>query len=153
MIWSSRKGSNEPVLAQDEADLLLVVVDGSVPLTSDDRNLLNAVKDRKHVVVLNKTDLPDEVESDTALVDHASCRISAKTGLGIETVKSAASRPADVRGVLRQRRASPSQTCDTVMHCVGLANPWAKHLNPCSAGWQGSLSRSMCVPQPTPSVK
>lgn len=83
-----REGIKRTRLAQDEADLLLVVVDGSAPLTNDDRSLLNAVKDRKHVVVLNKTDLPDEVESDTALVDHSSCRISAKTGLGIEKLKS-----------------------------------------------------------------
>jgi tRNA modification GTPase len=83
-----REGIKRTRLAQDEADLLLVVVDGSVPLTNDDRSLLNAIKDRKHVVVLNKTDLPDEVESDAALVDHASCRISAKTGSGIERLKS-----------------------------------------------------------------
>ena len=38
--------------AQDEADLLLVVVDGSVPLTSDDRALLSMARDRKHVVVV-----------------------------------------------------------------------------------------------------
>jgi tRNA modification GTPase len=83
-----REGIKRTRLAQEEADLLLVVVDGSAPLTDDDRSLLKAVKDRKHVVVLNKTDLPDEVESDTALVDHASCRISARTGLGIEKLKS-----------------------------------------------------------------
>ncbi len=83
-----REGIKRARLAQDEADLLLVVVDGSVPLTNDDRNLLNSVKDRKHIVVLNKIDLPDEVESDTALVEHSSCRISAKTGLGIEKLKS-----------------------------------------------------------------
>ena len=83
-----REGIKRTRLAQDEADLLLVVVDGSVPLTSDDRNLLNAVKGRKHVVVLNKTDLPDEVDLDTALVGHSSCRISAKTGSGIERLKS-----------------------------------------------------------------
>lgn len=83
-----REGIKRTRLAQDEADLLLVVVDGSVPLTNDDRSLLNAVKDRKHVVVLNKSDLPDEANLDAALVGHSSCRISATTGSGIETLKS-----------------------------------------------------------------
>ena len=84
-----QEGIKRTRVAQDEADLLLVVVDGSVPLTSDDRKLLSVVKDRKHVVLLNKADLADAVESDTALAGHSSYSISAKTGLGVETVKSA----------------------------------------------------------------
>jgi tRNA modification GTPase len=44
---------------------------------------------RKHMVLLNKADLTDAVESDAALADHSSYSISAKTGLGVETVKSA----------------------------------------------------------------
>ena len=84
-----REGIKRTRAAQDEADLLLVVVDGTVPLTSDDRELLRAVKDRKHVVVLNKADLAVEVASDAALVGHSSYSISAKTGIGIEMVKSA----------------------------------------------------------------
>ena len=52
-----QEGIKRTRAAQDEADLLLVVVDGSVPLTNDDRELLSAVRDRKHVVLLNKADL------------------------------------------------------------------------------------------------
>ncbi len=48
---------------------------------------------------------------------------------------------------------SRSRTCDTVMRCAGLANPWVRPLSPCSGGRQGNLSRSMCAPQPTHSVK
>ena len=84
-----QEGIKRTRAAQDEADLLLVVVDGSVPLTSDDRELLNAVRDRKHVVVLNKADLADTVETDSALAGHRVYVISAKTGLGVEMVKSA----------------------------------------------------------------
>ena len=75
--------------AQDEADLLLVVVDGSVPLTSDDRALLSMARDRKHVVVVNKADLAVTVETDAALTDRLVYVVSAKTGLGLEMVKSA----------------------------------------------------------------
>jgi tRNA modification GTPase len=84
-----QEGIKRTRAAQDEADLLLVVVDGSVPLTCDDRELLSAVKDRKHLVLVNKADLADEVGSDAALAGHSSCKVSAKTGWGIEMVKSA----------------------------------------------------------------
>jgi tRNA modification GTPase len=83
-----QEGIKRARAAQHEADLLLVVVDGSVPLTSDDRDLLSAVGDRKHVVVLNKADLAKAVETDVALADHPTYAVSAKTGLGVETVKA-----------------------------------------------------------------
>jgi tRNA modification GTPase len=84
-----QEGIKRTRLAQDEADLLLLVVDGSAPLSSDDIELLGALKDRKHMVLLNKADLAVTVETDAALVGHASYSISAKTGMGIERVKSA----------------------------------------------------------------
>jgi tRNA modification GTPase len=83
-----QEGIKRARAAQHEADLLLVVMDGSVPLTNDDRELLSAVRDRKHVVVLNKADLSTAVEADRALADHPTYVVSAKTGLGVETVKA-----------------------------------------------------------------
>ena len=84
-----QEGIKRTRAAQDEADLLLVVVDGSAPLTSDDWQLLSTVRDRKHVVVMNKADLTMAMEAGIALVDHPTYVVSAKTGLGIETVKAA----------------------------------------------------------------
>ncbi|MBI5317117.1 MAG: tRNA uridine-5-carboxymethylaminomethyl(34) synthesis GTPase MnmE [Nitrospirae bacterium] len=84
-----REGIRRARAAQDEADLLLVVVDGSVPLTSDDRELLRSVRDRKHMVLLNKADLAETVERDPTLTDRLVYIMSAKTGMGIEVVKSA----------------------------------------------------------------
>ena len=84
-----QEGIKRTRAAQDEADLLLVVVDGSVPLTRDDWQLLSTVRDRKHVVVMNKADLTMAMETDVVLVDHPTYAVSAKTGLGIETVKAA----------------------------------------------------------------
>jgi len=84
-----REGIRRAHAAQDEADLLLVVVDGSVPLTSDDQKLLRSVRDRKHMVLLNKADLAETVERDPALTDRLVYSISAKTGMGVESVKSA----------------------------------------------------------------
>jgi tRNA modification GTPase len=84
-----QEGIKRARAAQDKADILLVVVDGTVPLTRDDRELLIAVRDRKHIVLLNKADLAETVERDPALTGRLVYVISAKTGMGIEVVKSA----------------------------------------------------------------
>ena len=84
-----QEGIKRTRAAQDEADLLLLVLDVSALLTSDDRDLLRMVRDRRHVVLLNKADLAGTVEPDAALAGHPVYPISAKTGLGIETVKLA----------------------------------------------------------------
>ncbi len=84
-----REGIKRTRAAQDEADLALVVLDGTAPLTNDDRDLLQSVRDRKHVVVLNKADLAQTLATEAALVGRPTYPISAKTGLGVETVKSA----------------------------------------------------------------
>jgi len=44
------------------ADLILLVLDASHPLTKQDRDLIGHVKDRNVLVVLNKSDLPSKIE-------------------------------------------------------------------------------------------
>ena len=41
-----------------EGDLILYVVDASVPLDENDREILEIIRDRKTIVLLNKSDLP-----------------------------------------------------------------------------------------------
>ena len=84
-----QEGIKRAHAAGDEADLLLVVVDGSESLTKDDRELLIAVRDRKHLVLLNKADLAETAGTDSALTTRKAYIVSAKTGQGIEEVKSA----------------------------------------------------------------
>ncbi len=84
-----QEGIKRARAAREDADLVLIVVDGSIPLTSDDHELIRAASDRKHVVVLNKADLTKKIETDIALANHPTYVVSAKTGVGIETVKSA----------------------------------------------------------------
>ncbi|MFT8410498.1 MAG: tRNA uridine-5-carboxymethylaminomethyl(34) synthesis GTPase MnmE [Schleiferilactobacillus perolens] len=47
--------------ALSQADLVLLVLDASAPLQSDDRELLKATKDKKRIILLNKTDLPAQI--------------------------------------------------------------------------------------------
>ncbi|MCF6160411.1 MAG: tRNA uridine-5-carboxymethylaminomethyl(34) synthesis GTPase MnmE [Furfurilactobacillus sp.] len=44
------------------ADLVLLVINGSEPLTDEDRTLIKTTADSKRIVILNKTDLPQQVD-------------------------------------------------------------------------------------------
>lgn len=49
-------GIEKSMQALDKADLVIVVLDGSKPLTEEDEKLLDLTKDRKRLVVYNKKD-------------------------------------------------------------------------------------------------
>lgn len=87
-----REGVRRSKAAMEQADLLLIVVDGSLPLSEEDRALLVQHQDKKRVVVANKSDLPAQVESSLlaplAQVEPARVvRISAKTGAGLDDLR------------------------------------------------------------------
>lgn len=50
--------------ALDAADLVLLLIDNSEPLTDEDEKLLAATKDKQRIVILNKTDLPSKLDLD-----------------------------------------------------------------------------------------
>ena len=50
--------------ALDAADLILLLIDSSAPLTTEDRELLTATHGKQRIVILNKTDLPRRVDLD-----------------------------------------------------------------------------------------
>ena len=67
------------------AELILHVLDGSEPITSEDELLLNEFADKKRILVRNKVDLPVRLLSDgPAFVD-----VCCITGNGIEQLKDA----------------------------------------------------------------
>ncbi|HIW89926.1 MAG TPA: tRNA uridine-5-carboxymethylaminomethyl(34) synthesis GTPase MnmE [Candidatus Ligilactobacillus excrementipullorum] len=45
-----------------QADLVMILLNASEPLTVEDRQLLELTKDKKRLVILNKTDLPQKIE-------------------------------------------------------------------------------------------
>lgn len=47
-----------------QADLVLLVLDASQPLTAEDRELITLTNDKKRIVVLNKQDLPQQLDLD-----------------------------------------------------------------------------------------
>ena len=75
----------------ENAELLLAVFDCSIPLDSDDRHLLDSIKDKKCIIVLNKTDL-SPVWNKRELGDFEIIEISAKTGEGYDLLCTAINR-------------------------------------------------------------
>ena len=50
--------------AIDKADLVLLLLNASEPLTAEDRELIKATNDKKRIVILNKTDLEQKLDRD-----------------------------------------------------------------------------------------
>lgn len=48
----------------NEADLIIYVVDSSVVLDDNDYDIINFIKDKKAIILLNKSDLASKVSSD-----------------------------------------------------------------------------------------
>ena len=70
----------------DTAQLILAVFDASAPLDSDDLEILSLIRDKKSIVLLNKTDKADVA----SLPDgFRSVKISAKEGIGAEELTAA----------------------------------------------------------------
>ena len=87
-----REGVLRGERARQVAETVLVVLDRSQPLTSEDRHLLDDTADISRVVVLNKCDLPDcapNVETDLASARIQVARISAATGEGVDELRRA----------------------------------------------------------------
>lgn len=72
-----------------DADLVLYVVDASIPLDENDREIIKLLEDKKAVIILNKTDLKQVVEERDLreLADHPVVSISAKEEEGIDRLE------------------------------------------------------------------
>jgi tRNA modification GTPase len=65
------------------ADLVLAVFDRGDRIAPEDRDILELIKDRPHILVLNKSDLPPNPAWPEGL------SISARTGEGVDELKAA----------------------------------------------------------------
>ncbi len=75
--------------AQEDADLILVVVDGSMPLTSEDRDVLKRARMGKCLVLVNKCDLPMGLAGESHELGDDVLRVSAKSGEGLDGIRGA----------------------------------------------------------------
>ena len=70
-----------------DADLILYMVDSSVPLDDNDREIISMIQNKNVIVLLNKSDLTTvitENQIEEFLPDSPVIRVSALQGSGIE---------------------------------------------------------------------
>ncbi|MDO4607960.1 MAG: tRNA uridine-5-carboxymethylaminomethyl(34) synthesis GTPase MnmE [Clostridia bacterium] len=87
----------------ENAELLLAVFDASGPLDQDDLALLESIKDKKCIVVLNKTDLEAKIDK-SQLDGFEIIEISAKLGLGYAALSD------KIYGICNLHKLSPNDT-------------------------------------------
>lgn len=74
-----------------DADLVVVLLDGSEELKSEDKELIEQVADLNHLIAINKTDL---LQSKNIIPEKSNTiQLSAKTGSGLEDLKKAIIQP------------------------------------------------------------
>lgn len=88
-----QEGVRRTRAAMEQAELLLMLVDGSLPLSAEDQALLALHPDKQRLLVINKSDLPCRVTDETARAcfqnQPAIVRISALTGAGLDGLRDA----------------------------------------------------------------
>ena len=82
-------GVKRALKLSEEADLIIAIFDGSKELDNEDLEILNIIKNKKSIIILNKKDIGDIGLENNEKVKEASSnilKISAKTGDGIEEI-------------------------------------------------------------------
>lgn len=72
----------------EEADLVLVILDGSMPLCENDFRILEDTENRDRVILINKSDVPGHDFSCELPIGEPVIKISAKTGMGTDELAS-----------------------------------------------------------------
>ncbi len=88
---AERIGVDRTRQAMADADLIIVVLDGSAELSTEDLDLISQARELRHVIARNKSDLPQFRErSDSSFGDGAqSVDVSALTGSGVQALCAA----------------------------------------------------------------
>lgn len=80
-------GVKRALKLSEEADLIIAIFDASKELDGEDYEILNIIKDKKSIILLNKIDIDDINLNENSKLKNASeniLKISAKNGEGIE---------------------------------------------------------------------
>ena len=82
-------GVERAMQAAGEADLIIYVADGSRPLDDEDKRIIDFIRNRKAIVLMNKTDLPVEADREelARLSEKKVILVSAKEEQGIEELE------------------------------------------------------------------
>ncbi len=73
-----------------EVDLIIWLLDGSQPYSDEDEEVFLAIQHLRHIVVINKTDLPQSLDKESLVSKDHLVHISALNGTGINELKGKA---------------------------------------------------------------
>lgn len=76
----------------DKADLILLLLDSSSPLTEEDKQVLELLAGRQALVLMNKTDLPQKLDMSAIMQyskEYQLLRISVQDGSGMDALEEA----------------------------------------------------------------
>lgn len=82
-------GVDKALEQAEQADLILYVADASVPLDESDGRIVEIIRERQALVLLNKSDLPEKVNAEklAKLTGKEVIAVSAREGTGLENFK------------------------------------------------------------------
>ena len=85
-------GVDKALSLVDKADFIIYVVDTSTALDENDEKIIDAIREKKAIILLNKSDLiqvtgEDEIKEKLSGADHKMIAISAKENLGIDVLE------------------------------------------------------------------
>jgi tRNA modification GTPase len=101
----------------EAADAVLVVLDGASPHTAEDESILRALKGRKGLIVVNKNDLPQQVDISWVAelaAEKPIVSVSAKEGAGLDELKQT------LRDLLLTEPTEPSIVLTNARHKAAL---------------------------------
>jgi len=78
-------GVNKSLETINKADLILLVLNNNEQLTEYDKEILDNIKNKKHIIIINKIDLETKLEE---IKDNNIVKISALNNKGIEELKN-----------------------------------------------------------------
>lgn len=113
----------------DTSELILAVFDSSSVLDSDDLSLIDDIKDKKAVIVVNKSDLGSRIDL-TLFKDLPLVNISAKTGEGYDALSDAITKITAVANLnpdaavlsSERQRACAARALDSVRFALSTMN-------------------------------
>ncbi len=95
----------------EHADIILLVIDGSMPLTNDDRELLTLCEQHQFALVMNKLDLPQALNPTEQPAGCPLIFLSARTGVGLDKLEE------HLRGVVKGF-TDGAQRCGVNQRCL-----------------------------------
>ncbi len=91
-------GVKKAIELTEEADLVIAIFDNSNGLEEEDKKIIELIKNKKAIILLNKIDITDkklDEDKNIACLNKKIIKISTKTGKGIETLYEAISKMFD----------------------------------------------------------